>query len=97
MEDWHHQFSHAVRAAFELGFFPCLQWIKDHKIFIRVKCFAYKADQISTDLTGCLIIDSVNGLVARIGNLFCILRQLNLRYEFAILCLDSSKFIYASE
>ena len=61
------------------------------------KGFIGKADQISLQFSGVLFINPVNGLVAGIGDLFCILGNLDLRAKFSLLVLDCSQLVYAAE
>lgn len=45
-----------------------------------------------------LIVNTADGLVARIGDLFCVLGQFDLRNEFSgFLILNGSQLVYAAE
>lgn len=48
-------------------------------IFLRIDFFVYKADIISFHLAGFFFRKPVNRLVARIGDLFCVLRKFDFK------------------
>ena len=96
-EDWLHHFADGIGSGFHLCLFPCLAWIKEEKIFLRIDFFVYKSDIISFHLAGFFFVNTVNRLVARIGDLFCVLRKFDFRFELTILILDGSELIYTTE
>ena len=63
---------HGVGASRQLCLLPGLDWIEEKKVFVCVVGFSHKADQVSLDLACCFIIDPIDCLVSRIGDLFCI-------------------------
>ena len=78
--------------------FPCLDRIEEQKGILLIELFIHETDQICDNLASLLVIDSLDGLVARIGNLFCIFRKLDLRDKFAcVTVLDGSQLINAAE
>ena len=93
-EDWNEKFAHGVGARREVCLFPCLDRIEEQKGILLIELFIHETDQICDNLASLLVIDSLDGLVARIGNLFCIFRKLDLRDKFAcVTVLDGSQLI----
>ena len=97
-EDWNEKFAHGVGARREVCLFPCLDRIEEQKGILLIELFIHETDQICDNLASLLVIDSLDGLVARIGNLFCIFRKLDLRDKFAcVTVLDGGQLINAAE
>ena len=71
--------------------------VEKSKILLRVKGFLRQGDVISPDLAAFFVVNAVYGFVARIGDLFCVLRKFDFRFELTILILDGSEFIYTTE
>ena len=89
-EDWNEKFAHGVGARREVCLFPCLDRIEEQKGILLIELFIHETDQICDNLASLLVIDSLDGLVARIGNLFCIFRKLDLRDKFACMTVHDA-------
>ena len=82
----------------DLCFLPGLQRIKDDHILCLIERLIRQTDQVCTDLAGLAVIDPVDGLVTRVGDLFRVFRKLDLRDKITGLCiLNSSQLVYAAE
>ena len=97
LEDRNKQFTHCVASARKKCFLPCSIRVEEEKIFFRVKCFISKADQISAQHTSLFIVNTINGFISRIGDLFNVFRNLDLWLKFAFCVLDSSQFIHTAK
>ena len=65
----------------------------------QCRCFIISSEnQVCLDLTGGFAVDTVNGLVARVGDFLCVLGKLDLWCEGGASCvLDCGKFVYTAE
>ena len=87
-----------VGSAQNFGLFPGVNRVEDNHGFFRIKFLICKADQISFDLAGFLAVDTVYGLVARVGNFFCVFGKFDLRLEgITVSVFYSGKFVNAAE
>ena len=71
----------------ELGLFPGLDGIEDGELLVLTEGLFFKTDNICLDLVFGLIVDTVDLLVAGIGDLFGVLGQLDLGDEIAVVVL----------
>ena len=75
-----------------MSLFPSLCGIKKQQGVSAVIVFLYQADQIGNDFAGVFLINPQDGFVARIGDFFCILGQLDFRDKFfGCFILDGSQ------
>ena len=78
--------------------FPGFLRVENDHIFTLVKRFVGKTDQIGTDLSGRFAVNTVDRFVSRIGDLFSVLRKLDLRNKFSgFFVFYGSKFVYTAE
>ena len=81
-----------------MGLFPGFLRVEEQERFVGVVLLIDQADQVCDDLAVFLIVNTADGLVARIGDLFCVLGQFDLRNEFSgFLILNGSQLVYAAE
>ena len=81
-----------------MGLFPGLNRVEEKKGLVGVVFLVNQTDQVSNDLAIFLVVDASDGLIARIGDLFCIFGKLDLRDEFSgSLVLDRSQFVNTAE
>ena len=78
-------------------FLPGLHRVKEKQRLLFAEVLIGKADEIRLDLMTVLFVDTVNLLVAGIGDLLGILGQLDLGLEGAVLVLYSCKLVDAAE
>lgn len=94
LKDRHQQLPQGIAVRGKMSLLPGLDGIKQQKGIGGIIAFLYEADQVSDDLAGILIINALNGLVARVGDLLGILRKLDLGNEFAgLFVLDGSQLV----
>ena len=97
-DHWNKKLSKFVGSAQDFGLFPCVNRVEDHHGLFRIKFLICKPDQISFDLAGFLAVDTVYGLVARVGNFFCVFGKFDLRLEgVTVSVFYSGKFVNAAE
>lgn len=93
-----HQLPHGIAVGRQMGLFPGLDRVEEQQGIGGVIGFSYKADQVGDDLPGLFVVNSLDHLIAWIGDLLGVLRQLDLRDEFTgMLVLDGRQFVYAAE
>ncbi len=95
LEKRNHQFAKGEFTGMELGLFPGLDGIEDGELLVLTEGLFFKTDNICLDLVFGLIVDTVDLLVAGIGDLFGVLGQLDLGDEIAVVVLDSSQLVDA--
>ena len=70
---------------------------KSRRSSLASKGFICKADEVCLDFSGGFIVDPVDGLISRIGDLLRVFGNFNLWYELSVLALDGGKLVDASE
>ena len=86
-----------IGAAFELRLLPGLDGIEDQEILRAVKAFVSQGNQIGADLTGLVVVNAENSLVARVRDLFRVFGKLDLRNEFPFLIQHGCQLVHAAE
>ena len=73
LEDRNQNFTHGIASGRQMSLLPGLNRVKEKQRIILVKDLIYQANQICDDLAAFLVIDSADGLIARIGYLLGVL------------------------
>ena len=97
VKHFHHQFSHGIGAAFQMGLLPGFHRIKDHQVFRFVKAVVYQADQIGFQFSIGLLINPVHRFISGIRHFFGILGQLDLGHKITVTGLDCRQLVNAAE
>ena len=93
-----HQLADGVAVWGQVSLFPGLNRVEEQQGFAGIVLFIHQTDQICDDLASFLIIDTADGLVARVGDLLGVLGEFDLRDEFTGLFIqDGSQLVYAAE
>ncbi len=82
LEYLHRKLTHGVGAGSEVCLFPCRYRVEEQQRLVLIELLADETDQICDDLAGFLVVDTVDGLVARVCDLLRVLGELDLRDEF---------------
>ena len=97
LEERNHQLAQGEFSGSKAGLFPGLDGIEEGEMFILAECLLLETDDICLDLVFRLVIDTIDLLVAGIGDLFGIFGKLDLGDEVAIVILDGSQLVDAAE
>ena len=93
-----HQLADGVAVRGKMSLFPGFNRVEEQQGFAGIVLFVYQAAQVCDDLASFLIIDTADGLVARVGDLFGVLGEFDLRDEFTGLFIqDGSQLIDTAE
>ena len=97
-DDWNQKLTEFIGAAEDFGLFPCISRIKNDHSFLRIKDFICETDKISFDLAGGFAVNTINGLVTRIGDFFSVFGKFDLWSEgTASVIFDCGELIYTTE
>ena len=98
LEDRDQKLADRVSPSLDPGLFPGLDRIEDDHILVLVKRLANEADQVRADLSGLLVVNTVNRFIPGICDLFNVLRTFDLRRKFGSIGLfDRRHLIDAAE
>ena len=98
LEHRHQNLTESECSRLDSRLLPCLDRIKDHKVLVLAERLLLKANEIRPDLSGFLVVNPVDLLVARVRDLLRVLGELDLRREFLIaLVLDCSELVDTAE
>lgn len=92
-EDRNKQFADSKTAACQPGLFPGGYRVKNHQRFAVIIMFIGQGNQVGFDFSGVFVVKTENGFIARVGDLFNIFRNLNLRYEVSLIIGNGRQFI----
>ena len=97
-DDWNQKLTEFIGAAEDFGLFPCISRIKNDHSFLRIKDFVCETDKISFDLAGGFAVNTINGLVTRIGDFLSVFGKFDLWSEgTASVIFDCGELIYTTE
>ena len=84
----YHQLAQGILTGFELGLLPGLDGIEQGQRIVFREDFLIQADQVSDQLAGGFLINTVDLLVAGVGDLLGILGNLDLGQVAAVILLN---------
>ena len=93
----YHQLAQGILTGFELGLLPGLDGIEQGQRIVFREDFLIQADQVSDQLAGGFLINTVDLLVAGVGDLLGILGNLDLGQVAAVILLNRGQFVNAAE
>ena len=97
-DDWNQKLTEFIGAAEDFSLLPCISRIKNDHRLLRIKDFVCETDEISFDLAGGFAVNTINGLVARIGDFLSVFGKFDLRSEGAAsVIFDCGELIYTTE
>ena len=71
--------------------------VEKSKILLRVKGFLCQGDVISSDFAAFFVVNAIYGFVARIGDLYRVFRQFDLRDKLSVFSADGGQFVYTAK